>query len=201
MSLLVNPRVDHFEVLRCQRFGFFLGKVTKLFVISMLAHASCSSMPLAPLTPLPISYGHGGILLLEHGFLARLTYYSTLSARVCSFPYRKRFHLLPRTKALQVKRVGVKKATPNHCFVTLKRPKAPCFAGTITNDWNEQSVTYLAFAGFSRISLYIWSKMLLMCWKSGTVNFWIGPKSKVSLNYQVLSQLVFAIRSRNSQSV
>ena len=125
VSLLVNPRVDHFEVLRCQRFGFFLGQVTKLFVVRMLAHASCSSMPLAPFTPLPISYRHGGILLLEHGFLARLTHYGTLTARVCSFPDCKRFHLLPRTQALQVKRVGVKKSYPNHCSCNPQEAKKP----------------------------------------------------------------------------
>ena len=123
VSLLVNPRVDHFEVLRCQRFGFFLGQIAKLFVVGMLAHASCSSMPLAPLTPLPISYRHGGILLLEHGFLARLTHYGTLTARVCCFSDCKRFHLLPITQALQVKRVGVKKATPIIVFITPKRQK------------------------------------------------------------------------------
>lgn len=36
--------------------------------------------------------------------------------------------------------------------------------------------TYLALAGLSYISLYICSKTLAMCVKSGTVSFWIGPK-------------------------
>lgn len=37
--------------------------------------------------------------------------------------------------------------------------------------------TYLAFAGLSRLSCYICSYTFVMCWKSGTVSFWMGPRS------------------------
>ena len=37
---------------------------------------------------------------------------------------------------------------------------------------------YLFLFGFSKISFYICSYWLLMCWKSGTVSFWIGPRGK-----------------------
>jgi len=48
-------------------------------------------------------------------------------------------------------------------------------------------LTYLLAAGFSRISFYICSYWLLMCWKSGTVSFWIGPE-RIGLAVSSLGQ-------------
>lgn len=121
VCLLMDPRVDDYEVIWSQSFGLLLGQVAEVFIVRDVAHAACSIMPLSLLTPLPISYGLRGILLLKHGLFVRLAYVGIPSARIRCFPYRKRFHLLPRTQALQVKRVGVKNATPNHCSVTQPR--------------------------------------------------------------------------------
>ena len=44
--------------------------------------------------------------------------------------------------------------------------------------------TNLDFAGLSKLSLYNLSYTFVMCWKSGTLSFWMGPgghiKQKVS---------------------
>jgi len=92
VGLLVNPRVDHLQVMRRECLGFFLGQVAKLLIVSDLAHTANSLLP-PLLTPLPLSRG-GGVLLLQLCFLARLAV--SLALGGVRLPDREWFHLLPK---------------------------------------------------------------------------------------------------------
>lgn len=136
MRLLVDPRVDHFEVLGGQSLGFLLGQVAQLLVVRDLAHAA-NSPRLPLLTPLPLSRG-GSVVLFEHRLLARLACGLT-TVRLGSLPDRKRFHLLPRREH---KLASASDSWLIYCFLTHYRRHAPCSRPTrlIANPLTEPSL-------------------------------------------------------------
>ena len=56
--------------------------------------------------------------------------------------------------------------------------------GCLKKEWEE---TYRALEGLSSSSLCIYSYTLVMCWKSGTVSFWIGPRETRCLKVRYLN--------------